>query len=115
MARTKTTATKEKKPKTTKKAATKKTREAKPEVPKIVRPRVISKVSHEEYMDSVINHFSFRRDQVKEFYDNQKCPNACVQYMNAVLREFETMKKRVGRKLVAKRRNTGNHDNGALV
>lgn len=98
-----------------KKAATKRATKPKVEVPKIVRPRVITKESHSDYMDSVYEHFSFRRDQVAAFYDDKRCPNACLQYMNAILRELETMKTRVNRKLVAKRRNTGNHTNGALV
>jgi len=98
-----------------KKVATKRATKPKVEVPKIVRPRVITKESHSDYMDSVYEHFSFRRDQVAAFYDDKRCPNACLQYMNAVLRELETMKTRVNRKLVAKRRTTGNHANGALV
>lgn len=104
-----------KKAKATKKAPAKAKKTTKVEVAKISRPRVMNKQTFEEYMDSVIAHFEGRRDQVKEFYEDKKCPNACVQYQNAFLRELEIIKKRVSKKLVAKRRNTGNHNNGALV
>jgi chromatin remodeling complex protein RSC6 len=68
----------------------------------------------QEYMDSVTTLFEFRRDHLKTLYEEKKCPNSAVQYMNQALREFEIMKKRVGKKLVAKRR-TGGNTNGALV
>jgi len=86
------------------------------DVPKISRPRVVTKESFEEWMDAAIQHFEARRDQIKDDYDNQKkTPNSHSLYMNAVLREFEAIKGRVGKKLVAKRRSTGSHSNGALV
>jgi len=117
-------------PKTTKKApvkkaaakkaaakkATKKSTRSAIDVPKISRPRVITKDSFEEWMDNVSAHFEARCEQIKDDYENQKkTPNSHVLYMKAVLREVEAIKNRVGKKLVAKRRNTGNHDNGALV
>lgn len=120
MPSSKQTTKKQKQPKTEK--STKQTKKPKKagvkkvsDVPKIVHPRVINKVSFDEYMDSFINNVEYRRNVVKQLYEEKKCPNACVLHLNAVLKEIEAMKKRVGKRIITKRRNTGNHGRGALV
>lgn len=85
------------------------------DLPKIVRPRVFNKDSFEEYIDSFVTNVEYRRDVVKQLYDDKKCPNACVLHLNAILKEIGTMKKRVGKRIITKRRNNGNHERGALV
>lgn len=119
MPSSKQTTKKQKQPKTEKSTKQTKVKKVKAkkvsEIPKIVHPRVINKVSFDEYMDSFINNIEYRRNVVKQLYEEKKCPNACVLHLNAVLKEVEAMKKRVGKRIITKRRNTGNHGRGALV